>query len=136
MTLAALAIFIATSGLVFLIADAVMLSFVIAPLFRSNLGDTMIEGLRIGPAIAFYLLYMAGLTYFAGIPALREGAAMPALMNGAVMGLIAYGTYELTSWTVMRDWQPQMVLTDMIWGAVLSGVSAYIGVRVALAVTG
>jgi uncharacterized membrane protein len=135
MTLTAIAIFVATSGLVFLIADAVMLGFVIAPLFRSNLGDIMLDGLRIGPAIAFYMLYMAGLTWFAGLPGLREGAGT-ALLNGAIMGLVAYGTYELTSWTVMRPWTIQMVAVDMVWGAVLSWVSAYIGVKVALAVTG
>jgi uncharacterized membrane protein len=135
MTLTAIAIFIAVSGLVFLIADGIMLGFVVGPMFRSHLGDTMLEGLRIGPAIAFYLLYIAGLAYFAGVPALRDGSAQTALIQGAVLGFVAYGTYELTSWTVMRDWQPQMVITDMLWGAVLSGVSAYIGARVALAVT-
>lgn len=136
MTLAALAIFVATTGVVFLVADALMLGYVIAPIFRSNLGDTMLDGLRLGPAIAFYLLYMLGVTFFAGLPALRDANAMPALINGAMLGLIAYGTYELTSWTVMRAWHPQMVLTDMIWGTILTGVSAYIGARVALAVTG
>lgn len=135
MTLTAIAIFMAITGLVFLLADAVMLGLFIGPIFRTHLGDTMMDGLRLGPAIGFYLLYMAGLAWFAGVPALREGAAMPALINGAVLGLVAYGTYELTSWTVMRDWHPQMVMLDMAWGAVLSGVSAYIGAKVALALT-
>lgn len=136
MTLAAIAVFVATTGLVFLIADAIMLGFILGPIFHAHLGETMLDGLRLGPAIGFYLLYMAGVTYFAGVPALQGGSAMPALINGAVLGLVAYGTYELTSWTVMRDWHPQMVVMDMAWGAVLSGVSAYIGARVALAVTG
>lgn len=136
MTLAAIAVFIIVSGLAFLIADAVMLGFVLGQVFRNQLGDTMLDGLRIGPAIGFYLLFMAGLAWFAGVPALREGVAMPALINGAILGLVAYGTYELTSWAVMRDWTPQMVFTDMAWGTVLSGASAYIGARVALAVTG
>ena len=48
MTLAALAIFVATTGVVFLVADALMLGYVIAPIFRSNLGDTMLDGLRLG----------------------------------------------------------------------------------------
>lgn len=136
MTLVAIAVFIIVSGLVFLIADAVMLGFVLGQVFRNQLGDTMLDGLRIGPAIGFYLLFMAGLAWFAGVPALREGVAMPALINGAILGLVAYGTYELTSWAVMRDWTPQMVFMDMAWGTVLSGASAYIGARVALAVTG
>lgn len=132
MAISSVLIFFATTSVAFLIADALMLGLVLGPIFRGHLGSAMVDGLRLGPALAFYLLYMAGLTYFAGVPALREGAAMPALLNGAVLGLIAYGTYELTSWTVMRDWQAQMVVMDMAWGAVVSGVSAYIGARVAL----
>ena len=135
MTLAAILIFFATTSIAFLVADALMLGLVLGPIFRSHLGDALLDGLRIGPAIAFYLLYMAGLTYFVGLPALREGSAMPALINGAILGLIAYGTYELTSWTVMRDWHPQMVMMDMAWGAVVSGVCAYSGARAALAFT-
>jgi uncharacterized membrane protein len=133
MAMSSLLIFFATTSVAFLFADALMLGLVIGPVFRSHLGDNMMDGLRVGPAITFYLLYMVGLTYFAGLPALRDGVAMPALINGAILGLVAYGTYELTSWTVMRDWQPQMVVMDMAWGAVVSGVCAYIGARAALA---
>lgn len=136
MALSSVLIFFATTSLAFLVADAVMLGLVMSPMFRSHLGDTLLDGLRLGPALAFYLLYMAGLTYFAGLPALRDGLAMTALINGAVLGLVAYGTYELTSWAVMRDWHPQMVVMDMAWGAVVSGLCAYIGARVALALAG
>lgn len=136
MTIAAVAVYFAVTSVVFLAADAVMLGIVIGPMFRAALGQTMVDGLRLGPAIAFYLLYMAGVFYFAGLPALREGVAFPALINGAVLGLIAYGTYELTSWAVMRDWQPGMVATDMLWGAFVTGISAYIGVRAALPLAG
>lgn len=136
MTLTAFLIFFAATSFTFLVADALMLGLVLGPIFRTHLGAGLLDSLRLGPAIGFYLLYMAGLTYFAGLPALRDGAAMPALLNGAILGLIAYGTYELTSWAVMRDWHPQMVVMDMTWGAVVSGLSAYVGARAALAFTG
>ncbi|WP_323007888.1 DUF2177 family protein [Pseudorhodobacter sp.] len=136
MTLIAVFLFFAATSIVFLVADALMLGLVLGPIFRNHLGETLLDGLRLGPAIAFYLLYMAGLTYFAGLPALRDGAALSALYNGAALGLIAYGTYELTSWAVMRDWHPQMVFMDLTWGAVVSGISAYIGARAALALAG
>ncbi|WP_415233428.1 DUF2177 family protein [Pseudorhodobacter sp.] len=136
MTLIAVFLFFAATSIVFLVADALMLGLLLGPIFRNHLGETLLDGLRLGPAIAFYLLYMAGLTYFAGLPALRDGAALSALYNGAALGLIAYGTYELTSWAVMRDWHPQMVFMDLTWGAVVSGISAYIGARAALALAG
>ena len=130
-----LILFLATS-VVFLIADAIMLGLVIKPLFQKNLGDTMLQSLRVGPAVAFYLIYMCGVMYFAAWPAFKAGDANPALLNGLILGLVAYGCYELTSFTVMRDWVFQMAATDMIWGGVVTAASAWIGVKVALAVAG
>ncbi len=127
-----LTLFVATS-LIFLVMDAVMLTAVLRPLFDRHLGQGLLDDLRIAPAILFYLLYMGGVMWFVSVPALREDAPSAALLNGAVLGLLAYGTYELTSYTVMRDWHPSMVAIDMTWGAVLTGVSAWGGVLVARA---
>lgn len=128
------AVMILVTAVVFLVADAVMLSTVMRPLFARHLGDGLIDGLRIGPAVAFYLLYMGGVAWFAGWPALRDGAPQMALLNGAILGLVAYGTYELTSWAVMRDWHWSMAAADIAWGAVLTGASAWAGVLAARAV--
>jgi uncharacterized membrane protein len=132
--MAFLTLFVTTSA-VFLLADALMLGFVLGPLFRSVLGDSLLDGLRLGPALGFYVLYMGGVMWFAAWPAFRAADPSQALLNGAVLGLVAYGTYELTSWAIMRNWSATMVAADMVWGAVVTGISAYIGVRVALAVT-
>jgi uncharacterized membrane protein len=54
-------------------------------------------------------------------------------LNGAILGLVAYGTYELTSWAVMRDWHPAMVATDLAWGTVLTAGAVAAGVAAARA---
>lgn len=128
-----LAILALATGLIFLIADAVMLSTVMKPLFDRHLGDTLLGGIRVGPAVLFYLVYMAGVIWFAGWPALRDGTPGTALLNGAILGFVAYGTYELTSWAVMRDWSPAMVAADMAWGTVLTAGAAWGGVLAARA---
>ena len=128
-----LIVLIVVTGVIFLVADALMLSNVIKPLFEQHLGETLLDGLRPVPASLFYALYMAGVVWFAGWPALRDGVPATALLNGAILGLVAYGTYELTSWTVMRDWHPSMVAVDMAWGTVLTAVSAWGGVMAARA---
>jgi uncharacterized membrane protein len=130
-----LLVLVLVTGVIFLIADAVMLSTVMQPLFAQHLGDTLREGIRPLPAVLFYLIYMAGVVWFAGWPALRDGTPVTALVNGAILGLVAYGTYELTSWTVMRDWHPSMVAADMAWGATLTAVSAWVGVMAARAIS-
>jgi uncharacterized membrane protein len=125
-----LVILTAVTGLVFLVADAIMLSSVIKPLFQKHLGEGLLDGLRLPAAILFYVLYLFGMVWFAGLPGLREGVGTAAL-NGALLGLVAYGTYELTSWAVMKNWHPAMVATDLAWGTVLTAGSVTAGVLAA-----
>lgn len=112
----------------FLLLDAVMLRLVMQPLFRRHLGDQLLDGIRLAPAVAFYALYIAGLVWLVSLPALRGGAAL--WLPAAVIGFMAYGTYEFTSYAVMRNWHWQMVATDVIWGTALTAVSAAAGVWV------
>lgn len=123
-----LTLFLITSVL-FLVVDAIMLRSVLHPVFARHLGDLLYEGgFRLLPALLFYVTYMGGVMYFASWPALQAGVPSQALLNGAILGLVAYGTYEFTSWAVMRDWHPQMVVMDVIWGSVLTGGAAWGGV--------
>jgi uncharacterized membrane protein len=121
------------TGGIFLVGDAIMLPKVIKPLFERHLGNAILSKPRPAPATLFYVVYVAGVIWFAGLPAFTAGAPALAILNGALLGVVAYGTYELVSWTVMRDWHPSMVAADMTWGTFLSAVSAWGGVAAALA---
>ncbi len=122
------------TALVFLGLDAVMLKNVLRPLFDSRLGDWLLEDIRIVPAVLFYLFYVGGLLWFVSLPALRDGAPVNALIFGALLGAMAYGTYEFTNYATLARWSPQMVAIDVAWGAVLTGVSAWVGVLAARAI--
>jgi uncharacterized membrane protein len=119
---------------VFLILDAIMLSLVMKPLFTRHIGPLMAEPLRMGPAALFYAGYIAGLLYLVSIDGLRQGA--PVLLPAAVLGALAYGTFEFTNYAILRDWHWSMVVTDTLWGTVLTAVSAWAGVAITRAVTG
>ena len=41
---------------------------------------------------------------------------------------MAYGTYEFTNLATLKDWTWRMVATDLVWGTLLTGTSAAIGV--------
>ncbi|EDM69638.1 hypothetical protein RAZWK3B_12097 [Roseobacter sp. AzwK-3b] len=127
-----LLLYLVTAG-VFLILDAIMLSTVMKPLFESHIGDLMADELRLGPAALFYLVYVAGVLWFVSLPALRADAPGTALLTGAALGALAYGTYEFTNLATLRGWSWRMVIVDVTWGAVLTGVSAWAGVMVARA---
>ncbi|MES2434239.1 MAG: DUF2177 family protein [Pseudomonadota bacterium] len=114
------------TALIFLILDAVMLTLHMQPLFRRYIGDQLIEPIRYIPAAAFYLAYIAGLLYLVSVPGLKSDA--PVFLPAAILGAMAYGTYEFTSYAIMKAWSPQMVATDLIWGTFLTAFSAWGGV--------
>lgn len=118
--------------LVFFAVDAVMLTVYMTPLFREHIGHLMASPIRGGPAIMFYLGYLAAILYLASWPALKLGQASKAILPGAVLGAASYGTYEFTSYAILADWHVQMLISDTIWGAVLTGLSAWAGVAVML----
>jgi uncharacterized membrane protein len=113
---------------VFLLLDAIMLKNFIKPLFEQYIGGWLLDEIRIRPAIVFYMFYIAGVLWFVSIPALRAGLPTNALIGGALLGALAYGTYEFTNYATLRDWSVQMVAVDLIWGTLLTGVSAWAGV--------
>ena len=123
------------TAVVFLALDAVMLGYVMQPLFQKHIGHLLLADIRVGAAAAFYLAYVAGLVWLVSLPALREGTNGQALRSGLVIGAMAYGTYEFTSYAIMRDWHPTMVATDLVWGTVLTGFAAWAGVAVTRALT-
>jgi uncharacterized membrane protein len=124
----------AVTAAVFLILDGIMLTFVMKPLFTRHIGPLLVEPIRIAPAAAFYLAYIAGLIYLVSLPAVRAGA--PVVIPALIIGLMAYGTYEFTSWAIMKDWHWQMVMADTLWGGVLTAFSAWAGVTVTRALHG
>ena len=126
----------AITAFVFLAADAIMLRTFMKPLFEKHLGDWLLEPIRIGPAAAFYLVYVAGVLWLISWPALRDDVPTMALINGAILGALAYGTYEFTNYATLSRWSMQQVMVDTTWGAVLTGVSAWAGVQITRAIFG
>jgi uncharacterized membrane protein len=118
---------------VFLGLDAVMLKLHMQPLFQRFLGDQILTDIRVVPAGLFYLAYTAGLIYLVSYPALKTGSAI--IVPAAIIGAMAYGTYEFTSYAIMKSWSPILVANDLAWGTVLTAFSAWAGVAITRAVT-
>lgn len=116
---------------IFAAIDAVWLTSLIDRAYRPLIGEILADRPRLAPAIAFYLLYAAGLTLFAAAPAVREGGWTRAAVMGALLGLFAYGTYDLTNYATVRAWGLRITLLDLAWGVVLSGVSTALAVALA-----
>ncbi len=105
-------------------ADVTWLSLTGVALYRRQLGEVLLPGFNIPPAIAFYLIYPVGLVTFAIMPALKGGSITQALLYGALLGAIAYATYDLTNYATLRNWTVQITVIDVCWGAFASAVVA------------
>ncbi|QPC93969.1 DUF2177 family protein [Mesorhizobium sp. INR15] len=119
------------TALVFLGIDSIWLTLTASRLYRPLLGDMLVDGFNLTPAILFYLIYIAGIVYFAIQPAFGTGSAMTATMNGAVFGFVAYATYDLTNQATLKNWPVQITIADLCWGTVLSATAATIGFLIA-----
>ena len=109
---------------IFLFIDIIWLSQSVNYFYSPHIGDLLRETPLILPAILFYLIYPLGVTILVIVPKLDNGSLRSILFNGLVLGVVAYGTYNLTNMAALKGWSVNVVIVDMIWGGVLTGISA------------
>lgn len=122
------------TAVVFLVVDAIGLTVMLKPVFERNLGDMLLDDLRLGPAAVFYLFYVAALTWLVTAPGLADVPLSRIALNAAIFGAAAYGTYEFTNLATLKNWSWSMVALDVTWGTLLTAGSATAGVLAARAV--
>ncbi|SCX91645.1 DUF2177 family protein [Rhizobium sp. NFACC06-2] len=111
----------------FLVIDFIWLSTMASRLYRPAIGDLLAENFRLAPAVVFYLIYAAGLTFLAVRPAFQTGEWTTALLYGAVVGFMAYATYDLTNQATLKSWSTTLTVADLLWGTFVSAAAATIG---------
>lgn len=111
----------------FLVLDGLWLGVLMGPTYRAWLGPMMLETPVIAPALMFYLIYIVGILIFGVLPGLRKGSLKHAAGCSALLGLMAYGTYDLTNWATLQGWPSQLSLVDWAWGTFASGAAGAVG---------
>jgi len=125
-----------SAAIVFGVMDAIWLRWAGPNLYGPVIGEIMAENFRIAPAAAFYLVYLAGMCWFAIKPGLESGQVSAALLNGAILGAVCYATFDLTSQAVFKVWATQISIADIAWGTFVTGTSAAIATWVTLKFSG
>jgi len=111
----------------FLLLDGLWLGLLMGPTYRDWLGPLMLAQPVILPAVLFYLIYVAGIVVFGVLPGVRASSLGHAARHSALLGVMAYGTYDLTNWATLSGWPAQLALIDWAWGAFASGVAGAVG---------
>ncbi|MEO1200448.1 MAG: DUF2177 family protein [Pseudomonadota bacterium] len=121
------------TAITFLAIDAIWLGLIARDFYARQLGDLMLARPKLGIAAGFYTLYILGVVVFAVMPGIRADSWLTALGLGLLLGLVAYGTYNITNMATLKDWPVTMSALDLAWGSLLTGVAAlsgYVAVRV------
>ncbi len=109
----------------FAVIDGLFINFVALRWYREYLPHLISGTFSIAPAVLFYLVYISGLLYFVIMPALASGTPVSdVFVRGFLLGLFAYATYDLTNQVLLRDWPWFITLTDIAWGALVTGTVA------------
>ena len=105
----------------FCIIDFAWINYIAMPLYKQELSELM--ELKLIPAVLFYVIFLLGLIFFVINPN-KGSSLLNIFMIGAFYGLVTYGTYDLTVYATLNIFSLKIVITDILWGMVLSGLVA------------
>lgn len=108
------------AAVIFLVIDMVWLLWLGRELYVSEIGAILRQPANVPAAAAFYVLYITGLMIMVIWPAFQAQSIVQGLVYGALLGLVAYGTYDLTNLAVMKGFTTKIAIIDMAWGTVLT----------------
>ncbi|KAF3361696.1 Uncharacterized protein PHSC3_001819 [Chlamydiales bacterium STE3] len=111
------------------VIDAVWLGLMFKRLYAPSIGHLLSDSMKLWPVLVFYLLYAFLLNFFVVIPELKVPIGYKdVLIKGMLLGLLAYGTYDLTNQATLKGWPVLLTITDMAWGSILTGAVTLIAV--------
>lgn len=124
------------AAIVFGLLDAMWLRWAAGNLYRPVIGEIMAEDFNMAAAGVFYVLYLAGMTWFAIRPGLESASVGYALLNGVLLGALCYATFDLTSQAVFKVWATKISVLDIMWGAFATGTTSAIATWLTLRIFG
>jgi uncharacterized membrane protein len=107
-------------------ADYFWLGTFMAEFYKSHIGDVLLAQPRLGPAFVFYLMYIAGLLFFAVNQGIAKQSLINSALRSALFGILCYGTYDLSNWATLTMWSADITAADMVWGAIVSSISGVV----------
>ncbi len=77
----------------------------------------------ISTSVLTWLLLVLGIMIFV-YPLVRISSLQQSIMYGALYGLVVYGVYEFTNYSIIENWPLRIALIDTLWGITLSAIIA------------
>ena len=104
--------------------DFLWLGTIAQKLYQQEIGALLLPKPRMDAAIAFYVVYLTGLIFFAVRPGLEAASLARTVGYAALFGLVAYATYDLTNLATLKGFSTKVVAADLVWGVVVSSAAS------------
>ena len=107
------------SAFILLLLDGLFI-YTISNMFKKQITDVQKSSMQInmfGAALC-YLFLIFGLYYFILQP-------HRSVKDAFLLGLLIYGVYETTTYTLLKNWRFQTVMIDTVWGGLLFALTTY-----------
>jgi uncharacterized membrane protein len=110
----------ASAIVVFFALDLTWLGVVAKKFYAEQMGHLMRPDVQWGPALLFYLIYVAAIVVLCVKPGLERDSIGRAAALGALFGLAAYAAFDLTALALLKDFPLKGAVVDLMWGTVLT----------------
>lgn len=110
------------TAMIFFALDMLWLGGIARNFYREKLSFVFSGQVRWPAALLFYCIYILGILYFVVVPGFEHPNWKSVFLNGALLGLLCYATYDLTNLATIMQWPWQIVVVDMLWGSLLTGL--------------
>jgi uncharacterized membrane protein len=116
---------------IFFGVDILWLGVIARGFYRRHLDFILSPQVNWAAAIVFYLIYIAGILFFAVRPAVNSNSWGQAAILGALFGFFTYATYDLTNLATIKNWPLTIVVVDILWGVFLCATVATLSYAIA-----
>jgi uncharacterized membrane protein len=109
------------------IMDMIWLGVIAKNIYAEYIGNLLRQsGNGMAPiwwaAVIVYVCITLGILFFV-LPK-AHGDYFLAFTTGAMLGVVTYGIYDFTNYSILANWPLKITLIDFIWGMVLCGLSS------------
>lgn len=112
---------------VFLAIDFLWLGIIMSKFYKDELGAlARISNGALTPVLwaagIVYVLIPLGIVLFALPRVSSENMVSSALFWGFLYGIVLYGVYDMTNYSLVGKWSLRMSIVDILWGGTINAV--------------
>jgi uncharacterized membrane protein len=109
--------------------DYVWLGIFASNLYKKELGPFLrMSGNAMQPiiwaALAVYIAIPLGIVLFVLPRVSMDNPTGSSLLWGAIFGVVVYAVYDMTNYSLVRDWPLRVSMIDICWGGLLNAIGA------------